>query len=209
LLFYTHSLIGQNGEWLNNDTWDALESPSNLSWSVGQQITSLIPYQNTNWIQNGGTVLGRNLIQTSFDGNAIRYNLTYQSPDGAFDMNSVLTNLSNIASMRTTPLGWVWLTGTVTVIAGRSFNGYGVLILPDGLSYFILRIVPTDAQSVNWRSGTPQAKMDSDGYLWFKSSTSDTQVYASLAALTTQPQITIHPPSIPLIDTPRNTVLLK
>lgn len=146
-----------------------------------------------------GTPMRANI--TSFKTNFTQYTpLTFQSPDGVFDVTTWL-NSSGVVNMQQSAGGLLGITIAALVLNGQAVNGLGILILPDFSGYFLFTITPKDAPSALWRTlGGVTIAADRFGTIFFRTNNNLGQMlYGSL-----QPQIAIPVPigQIPIIPIP-------
>jgi hypothetical protein len=184
-----------------------ISNNSPLVWSSAQSIQSMIGFGGLYYISATGNVAPNNwLIVTDLGADAVRYALTYASPDGAFDMNTVLKN--GQGAFQTCALGFLFFAQTVVNIGGIPYTGFGILILPDFSGYYLIQVLPQSIPAQDWANparGLPIGKLDAVGNLYIQTANISGTLYFGG---TLRPEITVYP-SLPLIPVPHNSGILK
>lgn len=77
--------------------------------------------------------------------------------------------------------GFLWLNKNTATIGNKVLNGFGIYVNPDFGFYYILEIIPTDANAANWNVGIGdvQGKWDDLGALWIKNVNSATTIFVT------------------------------
>lgn len=134
--------------------------------------------------------------QTDFVGIDNSFNPIFQNPPGAYDLNAWLqANAFGGILLTITPLGWLIFNQSTVTMDGANLSGFGVLIAPDFSRYWVIQIVPTDANSVGWNGGTqPQGKFDRNGNLFFKPFNISATIFVSTGIVDRFRNLPVFPP---------------
>lgn len=112
-----------------------------------------------NWCLMGGTAVPAppNLANVFFSLNQVRY---YDVTWDNVSVNTELTFNQNFSTRSMpTPFGWLYteLTNTVTV-QGKNYTGFMILTSHDGTKWWLINIIPTDANSTQWNFAVGSAR---------------------------------------------------
>lgn len=180
-------------------------------WSSAASGHGLIPYNGTHWILNGASNVNTTYVwSVDYVNPPIAYQATYDSPDGILNFNSLMVNNVVQPSFTKSVYGWLYCSLNAITVAGVNYAGYGVLIAPDFSWYKLIRILPQDAGSSTWRTGTvgtPTLKMDQNNFLFLKTANVQNKIYYGPI----QPQITSFAfgSGIPIASLPHNPGMFK
>ncbi len=185
----------------------AIDIQQNMLFNMtsAKGMSAQLIYNNSTWAVNCGTTVGNLLWNTDYVTFHNEYNPIFESPDGVFDVDTVMKTITNINNYSTSPYGFFYANTSIVSIGGVTFNGYGVLMQADGTRYWLLEIIPDDAFSSAWRTqgSAPTFKVDQNGYLFIKTPNNHTTLYASSDPLSFQPTYTQWP-KLELIRVPHN-----
>lgn len=179
--------------WRNNFVqsymqWDGFTTVSQLgtvicNFGATKRFTGMIPY-NTNyvWCEDSTGTGTKTLVVTNFIGSSHDQAPVLINPNApSIDLNAYINALAT-PSPSPCYKGWLWMNKNALTVDGIAFNGFGIYVMPDFSSYYLLQIIPIDSYAANWNTGagTVYGKFDDKGALWLHDTSSATDIFVSV-----------------------------
>lgn len=159
--------------------------PFTMPIGTNSEVQFSIPYKGLNYLfmrdATGGTPTATIYISPDMIGLSSSFIPTLVNPPGSsIDLNAYITAVAT-GSPNGTYNGYLWMNKNALTITGRTFNGFGILMLPDGSGYYLLNFIPADAGAVNWNGGISNVngKFDDTGVLWLQTPSSPGTVWST------------------------------
>lgn len=218
--FNNGSQLGANKVIYGTNDIVTLVTDKLLSWSFGGNVAQtwdfplrgifptnlgklgVDPATNSTWATVGGSGAIANLCRPDFGGLGFLefFTLTWDNPV----INGYVSFDFNISNTSATPYGWLTTelnngsSNRSVTINGTLYTSYMILTSLDGTKWWLLNIIPTDADSAGWQGsiGTVTAKFFPNGQLVLhhNSGSKDALIFASVQESALFKMLPVFPP---------------